>query len=478
MIGRGLCKIFTSNIQKPAFIQCRKKNFIRDDHLHDIKLHSCFISICSFFASNVGKSNHLRKYTFFQNRKAFLSGGNNVFQVVKYGLTRIPLSLKEHSVQVVKMCTRQCEFVIAHRIRRGQQMFSLYTKMWDEVALKNLIVKIRKQFARRGRELLLSAAGVTAYNWEKMKITDKEINGFMKEIENCYHLREATVTCRKCSRRVIFDMQVPDVQYCDCSGSKAHNSSVEQGWVPFLERNDLIVWRKEHPECHGLYAYKVYASYDDVTAYDFLCVQLDTEYRKEWDHTAVELTILETDRSSNSDIIYWVMKWPRMFSNRDYVFNRRYKIDEKEKVMVVVNKCTEHPKCPEKYENIRVKKYWSSMVIRPHKEFDEPGIEYCLTYFDDPGVSIPSTITSWVAVSGLPDFLTRLREAARQLAIRRKHSQYHWIPMPQPDPEEPPKSTTNLPPDVTPKVPLTSSQVSHQEPQDSYLQLSTARLFL
>lgn len=49
----------------------------------------------------------------------------------------------------------------------------------------------------------------------------------------------------------------------------------------------------------------------------------------------------------------------------------------------------------------RVKSYWSYMVIRPYTEFNKPGIEFGLTYFDDPGVSVPSPITSWVALRGL-----------------------------------------------------------------------------
>lgn len=41
------------------------------------------------------------------------------------------------------------------------------------------------------------------------------------------------------------------------------------------------------------------------------------------------------------------------------------------------------------------------MVIRPYTEFHQPGIEFGLTYFDDPGVNIPSAVTAWVAMSGI-----------------------------------------------------------------------------
>lgn len=40
------------------------------------------------------------------------------------------------------------------------------------------------------------------------------------------------------------------------------------------------------------------------------------------------------------------------------------------------------------------------MVIKPYKEINDYGIEFGLTYFDDPGMNIPSAVTSWVAMSG------------------------------------------------------------------------------
>nr|CAD7406761.1 unnamed protein product [Timema cristinae] len=188
-------------------------------------------------------------------------------------------------------------------------------------------------------------------------------------------------------------------------------------WVPFIEREDLLIWRKD---CNALYAYKVYGNYNDVTAEDFLQVQIDTEYRKQWDNTAVNLQILESDPKTTSDIVYWEMQWPRLFANRDYVFNRRYVVDWDHKLIVVMNQSTNHPECPAKSENHRVKEYWSYMVIKAYTSFSEPGIEFSLTYFDNAGVSIPSSVTAWVAMSGLPDFMSRLRQAAREFYSLRK----------------------------------------------------------
>lgn len=60
-----------------------------------------------------------------------------------------------------------------------------------------------------------------------------------------------------------------------------------------------------------------------------------------------------------------------MFSNRDYVFNRRYFIDQEKNIIVVINKGTEHSNVPEKPQNHRVKDYWSYMVIKAYTNIDE-----------------------------------------------------------------------------------------------------------
>ena len=61
----------------------------------------------------------------------------------------------------------------------------------------------------------------------------------------------------------------------------------------------------------------------------------------------------------------------RMFSNRDYVFNRRYFIDQEKNIIVIINRGTEHPNVPEKPQIHRVKNYWSFMVIKADTDVDE-----------------------------------------------------------------------------------------------------------
>lgn len=76
-----------------------------------------------------------------------------------------------------------------------------------------------------------------------------------------------------------------------------------------------------------------------------------------------------------------------------------------------MSKTTEHPKYPKYPEKFRIEDYWSIMVIRPYTEMNKLGLEFSLTYFDNPGVNLPSSVTNWVAMRAMPDFLERLRKA-------------------------------------------------------------------
>merc|ERR1719334_1451732 len=53
----------------------------------------------------------------------------------------------------------------------------------------------------------------------------------------------------------------------------------------------------------------------------------------------------------------------------------------------------------------------SNMVIKPHSSFSEEGLDYVLTYYDDPQATIPSAAMSWMASTGLPKFTEDLRSA-------------------------------------------------------------------
>lgn len=59
------------------------------------------------------------------------------------------------------------------------------------------------------------------------------------------------------------------------------------------------------------------------------------------------------------------------------------------------------------------------MVIKPKTTFEEPGLEFILTYYDNPGITIPKYVTNWVAQRQLPDFIEKLYHATVRYAEKK-----------------------------------------------------------
>lgn len=71
-----------------------------------------------------------------------------------------------------------------------------------------------------------------------------------------------------------------------------------------MERKDILVWRKEHRSKKGLYHYKLYGTFDDITVWEFLAVQLDlSQYRRGWDTTTAVCKEVEVQQGRKSSVI-------------------------------------------------------------------------------------------------------------------------------------------------------------------------------
>lgn len=297
----------------------------------------------------------------------------------------------------------------------------------SEGVVKDWLEKFRKHLHRHFRGFAFSASILAAYDWDKERIDFESMEDQLKEFNFVEKLKSKAV-CQLCKKRILIgNTRVEGVEYCTCDRKQLEvlrlaekQNGNDEGWEPYIERKKMITWRRE--EKPGLYAYKVYVEYSDISAEDFLFVQTDIGYRKKWDETAISLEIIDSEENTNSEVIYWEMLWPKLFNNRDYVYNRRYIIDKTNNVIIIVNKSTQHPKCPPMSSKQRVHEYWSYMVIRPTTSFSKPGLEFVLTYFDNPGLSIPKSITTWVAQRQMPDFLDKLHQATLNYAAMKNFS--------------------------------------------------------
>lgn len=251
--------------------------------------------------------NTMKIYNTIRSNFSKICQNNRVLRRIKCHLNEMPNQLKDHSVMCVKTWTRQCECISAQQIRKGQQIFCLYTKLWEEKALKEFFKVMRQRLLKHSKEFIISAIGVSLYDWENNSITDEEIIKHQYDFDYIKMLKDENFMCTCCNKRKAVNIENPEAPHCVCPGDRNGNN-YKDNWVPYLERKDLKVWRRK--KSSGIYEYKVYGKYSDVTALDFLKVQIDTAYRSKWDTTAVQLEVIETNAGSNSDIIYWEMLWP------------------------------------------------------------------------------------------------------------------------------------------------------------------------
>jgi len=68
----------------------------------------------------------------------------------------------------------------------------------------------------------------------------------------------------------------------------------------------------------------VHGSFNDITALDFMQVQLDLQYRKEWDNMSVDLDIFDSEPLTHSDLIYWEFRWPVIIICRKLYYRNFY----------------------------------------------------------------------------------------------------------------------------------------------------------
>ena len=67
---------------------------------------------------------------------------------------------------------------------------------------------------------------------------------------------------------------------------------------------------------------------------------------------------------------------------------------------MIFHRATNHPSCPGSRRYVRVPVYVSNLIIKPHNNPDDVGLDYLLTYCDDPRTVLPTSLTSWVVTNG------------------------------------------------------------------------------
>jgi len=312
-------------------------------------------------------------------------------QYVLRQFRQLGCAMNEKLTLIGTLLAKHCEFIAAQRARRACQICTLYRHIYTEATFRSMVNKFAANYGsrlRHGRNtpfgMLLGAA---FFSWEKEKITEGELESCAEDL----HALNAK----------------PDAVQFKFSG----HANVKYNWELVVNKEHLKVWRKAISDSY-LYEYKVYGTFYDIPARAFFDVQRNTEYRKKWDKLVISLDTVDVDEKTGCEVIHWVMHYPFPMYSREYVYIRRCHVDAENRVMVLVSKATEHPCCPINNQYVRVSEYSSSMVIKPHDDFDMNGFDYVLTYFDDPKAMFPGPAYSWMATSGVPEFVEKLHQAA------------------------------------------------------------------
>lgn len=116
---------------------------------------------------------------------------------------------------------------------------------------------------RHTKGLALGAVGVVTYDWDAQRIAYDSLRPHLNEIDFVRQLQRHTIVCKVCERRKVIDCRLDGIEYCSCTKeqqraakNEAKHAASDQfnEWKPYLERKNMVVWRRE--EKPGMFAYK------------------------------------------------------------------------------------------------------------------------------------------------------------------------------------------------------------------------------
>lgn len=91
-------------------------------------------------------------------------------------------NLKDHCNEKLavlgEILTKQCNFVASQRLRRLNQVWNLYTRLYSETSLRHVISQLSQNLRAQKRPFSM-LFGIAFFSWEKDKITDEEIEKYV-----------------------------------------------------------------------------------------------------------------------------------------------------------------------------------------------------------------------------------------------------------------------------------------------------------
>jgi StAR-related lipid transfer protein 7, mitochondrial len=278
----------------------------------------------------------------------------------------------------------------------------------------NLFKKVRIPIIE-SKKLYALALTAGLFTWDEHGVTNNEVKNEINQVLTAFKITNNE------SKQIDFE-------------KSRHFQDSE--WEKIFDKKDLIIWRRkifiddeyettnsdDNGQSLELYEYKVLGRIMDVTPIEFYETQIDLKFRKQWDYLVISIEMIDKDSISNTELIRWYTKFPYPLYPREYIFVRRYCIEPTEKLLILISRGVPEcdlssllPKNKKATESVRVTKYKSNMIIIPHNDFEKPGLDYVMQYYDVNKANIPKMAYKWMASSGLPDYIEKLHKATLQL---------------------------------------------------------------
>lgn len=202
-----------------------------------------------------------------------------------------------------------------------------------------------------------------------------------------------------------------------CDSLDSSNESV-------IDTTELKLWKikLQGSDFVGL---RLIASYSDVEPEVVYDVLHDHYFRREWDTSMIEGSIVEQIDGFN-EVGYYAAKIPfSLVTNRDFCNHRAWRVFPERNEWVIFNNSVVHNGCPERKSFVRGKSIISGYLLR-RKE----GGGTTVTYYShaDPKGWLPSFLVNWVMTKFAPSTVTSLHAASINYPKWKQNNRPDWKP--------------------------------------------------
>eukprot|EP01129_Flabellula_baltica_P004617 TRINITY_DN1619_c1_g1_i1.p1 TRINITY_DN1619_c1_g1~~TRINITY_DN1619_c1_g1_i1.p1 ORF type:complete len:236 (-),score=64.52 TRINITY_DN1619_c1_g1_i1:31-738(-) len=181
-------------------------------------------------------------------------------------------------------------------------------------------------------------------------------------------------------------------------------------WAIVFDKGGITVDSKKF-EGATTKAIRIFTRYEGISAELLYDVLHDPDYRKTWDDNMIDgHDIVKLD--PYNDIGYYAAKFPFPLSNRDFLNQRSWWINEDRTEFMIFNHSVEHEECPPTSKFVRGWSFRTGYHIRVCE--DDP--ESCeLRYIGngDPKGAIPNWLANKATQVMAPNIAKKLEEVAR-----------------------------------------------------------------